>query len=191
MVDDPDLVQSTYGEQDLVQVGVPGDGIRVKPVGPPPSPSRPVSSSVGRPGVRLWLLARVTQGGKALHFLGRFKWTVQAGVDVHPAGHGSRIPEAGKGRVEILHEVVPSVPFPDNFCAIWKDRLQLKDAIRPQPFLAHLLRISTVGNGLLPGLSLPRNHKDVSAGQWAYIVVLEQVFVGQVKFPKKFTLPGK
>ena len=80
------------------------------------------------------------------------------------------------GLVVILNQVVPCMPFPDDFSIIGTDRLDLDDVVRPNVVLSSGSitrngRISSGLEGFFFGSVLPSDHQQVSIGHWLDVVV--------------------
>ena len=118
----------------------------------------------------------------------RGRGTTVAG-HIHQFRMPGRVPMVWLGRVEILHQMVPDVPFPDNPPPFRRGRLDLHHGIRHQKIVPQESRIKPCRDGLLPGFALHHQRQDVAV--WHRLDVVVQLIVpgGVVKLPDQVALP--
>ena len=94
------------------------------------------------------------------------------------------------GLVGILHQVVPEVPFPDDFARGLAGGLDLNQAIGLQ-VLAHRFGSASSGDGFLGRLPLPGDQEHVAVGQARDVVVGELVLAGELVVPNDLAIPSE
>src|SRR5262249_9681757 len=155
-------------EHDLVQVGVVGDRVDVRPVRLD-ALGLPAGGADVTDGAQLFQLLRLGDHGGDRPF---------AEVDVDQLRVGADVPMIRLRRVEILNEVVPGVPFPDDLAFLLAGRLDFEQRVGHQLAVADGFRPAAGVHGFLGGLLFPHDYQDVTVGQLADVVVGQFRFAG-------------
>ena len=100
-------------------------------------------------------------------------------VEIHQLGMVGDDPVVGLRRVEVLDEVFPEVPLPDDRAGRGAGRLHLDDVVRPEALRGHEGGVPPGGDRLGARLQLPGDEQQVAVGEPLGVVVLE-VEVGRV-----------
>ena len=98
------------------------------------------------------------------------------------------------GGVEVLDQVVPDVPLPDDVAAAAARGRDLDDGVRQHIVVALDIRVEQVRveagrKDLGVGLLLNHQHQDVAVGQHLDVVVRHVVVGGPIEFPHEVAVP--
>jgi len=88
----------------------------------------------------------------------------------------------GLGGIEVLHQVIPNVPLPDDLAALRPGRAHLDDALGPEHVLAEERRIPAGGDRVVERLGRPGDEEYVAVRHRLDVVVVD-VGVGAVVEP--------
>ena len=127
VVDDPDLAELVDADEDLVEVGVVGDGVEVRPVGADPAGVALVVLLGGRG--RAADVAEIAELLQVVLVGDHRGQHPGAEVDVDQLGLGGDAAVVRLRLVVILDEVVPGVPLPDDLAGRLAGRLHLDDRV--------------------------------------------------------------
>ena len=95
----------------------------------------------------------------------------------------------GLGAVEVLDQVIPHVPFPDDLAALGIGGLHLDDRVGEQLPVAQHLGIETGGEALVVGFLLDDQQQDVAVGQGGDVVMREMLVVRILELPHEVAGP--
>ena len=196
MVDDPDFVQVRRAQHDEVELRVIVDRVGVQPV------------RQGRARIR-WCTSRVSVvvidaagvAGLAHLFLDLLllrdllrrhrRLAAVISIDVDELGVIRDRAVALQIRIEVLDQVIPGVPFPDDLRVVLAERLQLVDGVGPHALVRDGLRVAPVGDGVLAEAVLPGDSQEVAVRQGSDVVVEGLVVVRHDELPEEFAVPGE
>ena len=108
-------------------------------------------------------------------------------IHIEPGDLLCRVAEIGQGRIGVLDEVVPGVPFPDHLPSIAAFGLDLIEHRRPErPFGL------TAREGGFGGADVfPAEHDHVAVGQVCHVVVVVGRIARDFETPDEVTFPGE
>ena len=112
-----------------------------------------------------------------------------ADVDVDAPRMIGHLAKVGALGIKVLNQVIKSVPFPDDFRALWPSGFEFQNTIHPQALRTHALGITPPMDRISPGLSAPDDRKNVAIGQGFDVVVQALLIRAQLVLPKEFAVP--
>ena len=92
-------------------------------------------------------------------------------VDVDPLGMVRRIAVIGEVRIDILDQMIPCVPFPDDSRVIEPHRFEFDEHVGPKAAFGDQLFAPSGSAALFNGLELPGDGQQVAIGKHGHIVV--------------------
>ena len=114
-----------------------------------------------------------------------------AEVDVDQLGMVGDVAEVRLGRVVVLDQVVPEVPFPDDLAGRLAGRLDLDEqsgSKRPSPASSGRRPAAMASCGRL---AVPDDHQHVAVGQPGDVVVRELLLRCILEVPDELAVPGE
>ena len=112
-------------------------------------------------------------------------------VDVDQLRMFGDVAEVRLALVEVLDQVVPEVPFPDDFAGRLAGRLDLHERVHQQVTVAGHFRPATGGDCLLGGLAVPHDQQHVAIGQPRHVVMRKLLRVVELEVPDELSIPGE
>ncbi|MFM1942463.1 MAG: hypothetical protein RI897_1445 [Verrucomicrobiota bacterium] len=92
-------------------------------------------------------------------------------IDVDEFGVGGDVVVVGFGWVEVLDEVIPDAPFPDDSGVVCAVGLEFHDFLGPEGVIGEHCGVATGGDGFLGGFKFPDYGEDIAIGEGADFVV--------------------
>src|SRR5947209_3201983 len=96
------------------------------------------------------------------------------------------IPESRLRRVNVLNEMVPDIPLPNDFAARLAGRLDLDQAIDEYVAGSRQLGLQTGGKEFGGCFSLPDVHQNIAVGQASNRVMANLLLVVKLIIPDQF-----
>lgn len=110
-------------------------------------------------------------------------------IDVDEFGVTGDVVVVGFSWIEVLDEVIPDAPFPDDCGVICAAGLEFHDFLGPESVIGEHCGVATGGDGFFGGFEFPDYGEDIAIGEGADFVVGALVIIPDAVFPEEVALP--